>query len=138
MSISSSVIIDTGFLYALYYKGDSNHKRAKEAAVKYNDVEWLTTCFVFHEIHWLLNEANMPHIFEAERSGIFRVVNFERTHLLEIEKVVKKYADRKIDLADASLVFLAERLGHGNILSTDVNDFSVYRWNRNNPFHILM
>jgi hypothetical protein len=38
------------------------------------------------------------------------------------------YADLPMDLADASLVILAEHLGHGRILSTDKRDFHTYRW----------
>jgi len=138
MKNQPSVIIDTGFIYALYCKRDLNHLKAKEAAVRYNNLEWVTSCFAFHEMFWLLSESNPIQIFEAEITDIFQVVDFERGHLTEIEKIVKKYSDRQIDLADASLVFLAERLGHGNILSTDVNDFSVYRWGRTNSFNMLM
>jgi predicted nucleic acid-binding protein len=138
MREKANIIIDTGFIYALFCKKDSNHKRAREAANKYNNVQWLTSCFVFQEIFWLLNDNSPIQIFAAEKSGIFQVVNFERTHLIEIEKIIKKYSDQQIDLADASLIFLAEQLGHGNILSTDVKDFTVYRWNRTNSFSILM
>jgi hypothetical protein len=42
-----------------------------------------------------------------------------------------------MDLADASLVILAEHLGHGRILSSDVRDFNVYRWKDNKPFENL-
>jgi predicted nucleic acid-binding protein len=133
----SSVIIDTGFVYALYCKKDSNHIKAIEAANNYSDMKWLTSCFVFQELFWLLSGSASIHIFEAERTGIFQVVDFERTQLSEIEIPIKKYSDREVDLADASLIFLAEQLGHGNILTTD-NDFSIYRWNRTKLFNILM
>lgn len=49
----------------------------------------------------------------------------------------KKYANLPMDLADASLVILAEHLGHGRILSSDVRDFNVYRWKDNKPFENL-
>jgi predicted nucleic acid-binding protein len=43
-----------------------------------------------------------------------------------------------MDLADASLVLLAEHLGHGRILSTDERDFRSYRWKQRRPFHNLL
>jgi predicted nucleic acid-binding protein len=43
-----------------------------------------------------------------------------------------------MDLADASLVLLAEHLGHGRILSTDQRDFGAYRWKNHEPFHNLL
>ena len=39
----------------------------------------------------------------------------------------EKYADLPIDLADASLVWLAQQTGVLDILSIDLKDFSVYR-----------
>jgi predicted nucleic acid-binding protein len=43
-----------------------------------------------------------------------------------------------MDLADASLVLLAERLGHGRIVSTDQRDFRTYRWKCHHPFENLL
>jgi predicted nucleic acid-binding protein len=43
-----------------------------------------------------------------------------------------------MDLADASLVILAEELGKGDILSTDQRDFGVYRWKNRKPFKNLL
>lgn len=43
-----------------------------------------------------------------------------------------------MDLADASLVMAAEKIGQGNILSTDRRDFDTYRWKNRKPFHNLL
>ena len=43
-----------------------------------------------------------------------------------------------MDLADVSLVILAERLGHGRIFSTDKRDFNTYRWKETKPFENLL
>lgn len=42
-----------------------------------------------------------------------------------------------MDLADASLVVLAEDLGRGHILSTDTRDFGAYRFKNRKPFENL-
>jgi len=52
--------------------------------------------------------------------------------------LMQKYRDLPMDLADASLIVLAEHLGHGRILSTDLRDFNIYRWNNQNPFENLL
>jgi len=49
-----------------------------------------------------------------------------------------KYADLPMDLADASLVILAEHLTHGRILSTDQRDCRAYRWKQHQPFQNLL
>ena len=51
---------------------------------------------------------------------------------------MRRYADLPMDLADASLVLLAEHLGHGRILSTDTRDFGAYRWKSRKPFKNLL
>jgi len=55
-----------------------------------------------------------------------------------ISQLMEKYADLPMDLADASLVILAEELGHGRIVSTDQRDFETYRWKNHYPFQNLL
>jgi uncharacterized protein len=43
-----------------------------------------------------------------------------------------------VDLADTSLVILAEELGSGRILSTDHPDSRTYRWKNRRPFKNLL
>jgi len=42
-----------------------------------------------------------------------------------------------MDLADASLVVLAEHLENGRILTVDRRDFNIYRWHKTNSFENL-
>jgi len=51
---------------------------------------------------------------------------------------MRQYADLPMDLADASLVLLAEELGHERILSTDKRDFKTYHWKNHQPCTILL
>jgi predicted nucleic acid-binding protein len=55
-----------------------------------------------------------------------------------IPRLLRRYANLPMDLADASLVLLAEHLGHGRILSTDMRDFGAYRWKTRKPFKNLL
>ncbi len=52
--------------------------------------------------------------------------------------LMKKYEGLPMDLADASLVLLAEELERGNILSTDRRNFNTYRWKNHKPFMNLL
>jgi len=54
--------------------------------------------------------------------------------LAHIPTLMQQYARLPMDLADASLVLLAEHLGHGRILTTDQRDFGTYRWKSRKPF----
>jgi predicted nucleic acid-binding protein len=43
-----------------------------------------------------------------------------------------------MDLADASLVILANELNTSDLVSTDQRDFKTYRWKSHHPFHNLL
>jgi len=69
--------------------------------------------------------------------GMVKVFDLEQTHYPRIEQLMEKYRDLPMDLADASLVILAEELGQGRILSVDYRDFNTYRWKNTEPFNNL-
>lgn len=52
--------------------------------------------------------------------------------------LMEQYRDLPMDIADASLLVLAEELGHGRILSTDQRDFNAYHWKNRHPFTNLL
>ncbi|NDJ24733.1 hypothetical protein GS682_24430 [Nostoc sp. B(2019)] len=53
-------------------------------------------------------------------------------------ELMEKYADLPMNMADASLIVLAEYLRHGRILTVNQRDFSTYRLNNNHPFKNLL
>jgi uncharacterized protein len=66
------------------------------------------------------------------------VFHLEKQHFPRLIELMQKYKELPMDLADGSLVILAEHLGHGQILSTDQHDFNTYRWKQNKPFENLL
>jgi hypothetical protein len=64
-----------------------------------------------------------------------RIFALEEHHYPRIVRLMTGYANLPMDLADASLVVLAEHLGDGRIASTDERDFHAYRWKDQHPFH---
>jgi predicted nucleic acid-binding protein len=59
-------------------------------------------------------------------------------HLHRLGVLMNQYSDLPMDLADASLVLLAEELGEGRIVSSDERDFHAYRWKNQHPFCNLL
>ena len=55
---------------------------------------------------------------------------FEQTSLIRAFELMELYADRPMDLADASLVTAAEALDTRTIFTIDRNDFETYRARR--------
>ncbi len=54
-----------------------------------------------------------------------------------VQRILRKYRDREIGLADACLIHLAAELRTGAILILD-HDFRIYRWAGNRAFDFLL
>jgi len=67
----------------------------------------------------------------------FQLFDLQKTHFDRISFLMEKYQNLPMDLADASLVILAEESGDGRILSVDDRDFNAYRWKSVKPFQNL-
>ena len=135
------IIADTGFWYALINEDDYFHVQAV-AALKNIDGELISTWPVISETSYLLqSRLGLQQVCEflvSYHEGLFFGYELSSEQLLRVIELMKKYADLPMDLADASLVVLAEALGHGRILSTDMRDFKTYRWKNHHPFQNLL
>ncbi|MEA5583126.1 hypothetical protein VB620_17475 [Nodularia harveyana UHCC-0300] len=82
--------------------------------------------------------VDAPKIFIHKiYTGKLQIFDLKQHHCQRIEELMEKYKDLPMDLADSSLVILAEELGHGQILSVDYRDFNTYRWKNTEPFDNL-
>jgi len=135
------ILADTGFFIALGNNGDRYHSRAIQVISTLRE-PLITTYPVITETSYLLaRDAGLSVQFEfltEVANGTFPVFDFQRQHLSRMVELMRRYANLPMDLADASLVVLAEHLGHGRILTCDRRDFSIYRWNNNNLFENLL
>lgn len=135
------IIADTGFWVALIDDKDSYHQITKKALKKY-DEPLITTWPVMTETCYLLlrNKGASVAISFMENygQGLFSVFDLQPSHGVHISRLMQQYANLPMDLADASLVILAEYLGHGRIFSVDQRDFNTYRWKNTQPFQNLL
>lgn len=135
------IIADTGFFVALGNKTDRLHSRARDLVFSLQ--EPLTTTYpVITETSYLLlqkagNKAQCQFLNKVAQ-GAVTIFQLELHHLRRIIALMTKYADLPMDLADGSLVVLAEELGDGRILTADQRDFQVYRWNNTQRFTNLL
>ena len=136
------ISIDTGFIYALVDPKDTWHKRAAALAQTTADEGWITTWPVLTEAsHLLANRLGVEFaagLMDDVADGNIALWDPPRDAALRMAALMRKYASLPMDLADASLVLLAEHLSHGRILSTDMRDFGAYRWKNRKPFRNLL
>jgi predicted nucleic acid-binding protein len=131
------VLLDTSVLVALL---DRNEKFHQACAVAVRELEApLITCeaVITESCYLLRNLAGAPEaVIENITAGIFQVPFQLSQEAAGAKQVLRKYRDRKIDLADACLIRLADEFETPDILTLD-RDFAIYRWSKNKPFRIL-
>lgn len=125
------ILVDTGPLVALFDPADRSHAHCVRV-LQSVDEPLATTIPVLTEAFHLLRPgstgAQRLMDFIAE-SGL-TVWTFDEGLLSRCFELMIQYSDQPMDLADASLVALAEAERLGRIFTIDRNDFDTYRIKR--------
>lgn len=122
------ILMDTGPLVALFDPQDPYHKHCS-GLLKTIREPLITTISVLTEVFHLLSPDSQGS--KALRQFIERkalsVWFMDESAVSTALNLMEKYIDRPMDLADASLVVAAQRLGTNRVFTVDRNDFFVYR-----------
>ena len=123
--MARSVLVDAGFLVALLSRRDCHHQWAVTQTPGHAPT-WRTCEAVVSEAIHLLGARGVPGL-----SGLLSrralIADFNLDNDVEpVLKLLRKYADVPMSLADACLVRMAETLPDPVILTTD-SDFRIYR-----------
>jgi predicted nucleic acid-binding protein len=132
------VLVDTGPLVAIMSRADQHHNTCVE--VLHDLPGPLFSCWpVITEAAWLLRgraEA-VQQLLESISAGFLELLLIQGSESTEIAKVIEKYKNIRPQLADAALVYLAERDDFDTIFTLDRRDFSVYHPARKRAFRII-
>jgi predicted nucleic acid-binding protein len=134
----AGILLDAGPLVALLSRNDTNHARARrlfaECLPPFRCCEAVLAeaCFLMRTVH----SAGPAEIVALGHRGLYAIAIAIENHWANIEVLLRKYADRPISLADASLIRCAEIHEEPRVLTFD-DDFHIYRWARNRKFHVL-
>ena len=98
----------------------------------------ITTTAVLTELLYFLHadQRRTSSVWRLFSSGILKLASIEQVDLPALEGLMRRYADRPMDFADATLVHVASREGIADILTIDHDDFEAYRFGRNRKFRI--
>jgi len=123
-------LTDTGSLVALINKNDPNHRRCLDATKRVPAGPLATTWPCFTEAMYLLFQAGgypaQAALWRWRTAGRLVLHDLTGGEIDQMATLMDKYNDRPMDLADASLVAAAERLGSQRIFTLD-SDFHIYR-----------
>jgi len=132
-------LVDAGPLVALVDAGEPDHERCVTALGSI-ELPLLTTWSAFTEAMYLVGRAGGWHA----QGALWRMIHSDDLKIaaqpveshIRIAQLMERYADRPMDLADATLVALAEQLGLKRIFTLDI-DFDIYRIHGRAHFELL-
>jgi predicted nucleic acid-binding protein len=123
--MAANVLVDASFLVALLNRRDNNHRWAAAQASRFAR-PWRTCEPVVSETLYTLGSPATPRLIGLLTRRAL-VCSFQMSeHLDDVIKLLQKYADVPISLADACLVRMTEILSDPTLLTAD-SDFRIYR-----------
>jgi predicted nucleic acid-binding protein len=136
--MAARTLVDTGAFLGFVDPDDRWHDRCR-VAFKEAPVSFITTLAVLTELFHLLGDRR---ILQQRAWRLLLTAPLEIAPIIEddlpaLDTLMRRYADRPMDFADATLVHVAEREGLRTILTIDHDDFETYRIGRNARFRIL-
>ncbi|HYN76951.1 MAG TPA: PIN domain-containing protein [Lamprocystis sp. (in: g-proteobacteria)] len=135
------IIVDTGAWVGLANRRDDYYEPCRRFFLSNREPLITTYPVLVETVHLLFQRVGVEMALswmETISHERLRIFTLEESHLSRIAKLMRQYRNLPMDLADASLVILAEEIGHGRIVSTDQRDFSTYRWKNHQPFCNLL
>ena len=133
----SRVLVDAGPLVALLDQGDADHARCIETARTLRGT-FISTWSVITEACYLLagQLAGQDALLARIESGDLTIDPLGVDDLPGLRMMLRRYRDVPMDVADATLVRVAEREGIDDVFTLD-HHFRVYRTRRRRAFTVI-
>lgn len=124
-----AVLVDAGVLVGYLDPQDASHESAAAALAGVSGSAWTTWPVVTEAAHLLRQErpAGRAALLQMVEDGALQLARLDAEDTPRLRELMTKYADLPMDLADATLVRIAEREGIDTVLTFDRRDFRVYR-----------
>jgi predicted nucleic acid-binding protein len=134
------IVLDTSAMFAAIDSRQRMHEPCAEALAKAR-APLLLSPFVLAELDYLVTtrvgvDAELALLDEVAR-GAYELATFTASEVATARKVVERYADLEIGLADASIVVLAARHKTRDVLTLDKRHFRALRTLDRKPFRVL-
>lgn len=123
--MAGNVLVDAGFVVALLSRRDTHHRWAVTQAARLAP-PWRTCEAVLSEVFHLLGARGATALSTLLRRRSIVVAFNLAADLEAVLRLMQKYANVPMGLADACLVRMTETFADPVVLTTDA-DFAIYR-----------
>jgi predicted nucleic acid-binding protein len=134
------VLIDSGFLYALFDHDDRYH-RAVVAVAETEGAVAIVPDVVLVEVAYLTRRAggapSVARFLEYFASGGFQTEALTMQDVHRARELIETYVDARLDFVDVCIMAIAERLDIRRVATIDPRDFLLIRPAHCEHFDIL-
>ncbi len=120
-------LIDAGPLIALNDQEDPLHHRCVSSVAK-QPAHFATTWPCLAEAMHLLGRAGgfplQSALWRMLKSGLLEMIDLSAEEMVRAEELMEKYQDHPMDLADATLVAVADVRGYRKVFTLDSHFFA--------------
>ena len=130
-------IVEAGPIVAALNRRDGHHVWAKAVFASLGEPP--VTCeAVLTEVCWHLRDSPdaVSRVLEMPSRGDLRLFPVAETEGVALAGLVRNYGKR-MDLADAGVVRLAAIFPKAKVITTDLEDFRIYRRKPNEPIQLV-
>ena len=135
---TAPILVDTGPLVALLSSSQQHHQVCRETLATVSTP--LLTCWpVLTEAAYLLRRhpLNVRSLIASADGSFLRILPLRENDLEGITAILEKYEDQSFQLADAAVMYLAEREGIQHVFTLDRRDFITYRTTSGESLQII-
>ena len=130
-------IVDTGPLVAFFDRAERHHRWAAERIEKLEAPLLVCEPVLTEAIYLLARYAKAQDaLFELLQNGALKIALRIEDHVDALRRLMQKYRDTPMSLADACVVRMAEIHDRHEVLTLDA-DFSVYRKHGRMPLKLI-
>jgi len=132
------ILVDAGPLVALVDASDQHHRACVGALRTVREPVGTVWPAVSQAMDLLQDlPRGQQAIFEMLERKALRVLSLDENDLARMRELMVKYGSRRMDLADAALVRVAEREGLSTVFTLDREDFAAYRLDARKPIRVI-
>jgi uncharacterized protein len=133
-------LVDTGPVVAYLDQKDPAHAEVGAAMDAFSGRSVTTPAVITEAMHFVSATPGGAHALAelVDRSGMTVYDVCQPTDLREAARLMDRYSDTPMDLADATLVMLAEVLEVFDVLTLDRHGFSTYRTIEGGGFRLVL
>ncbi|MEX0270083.1 type II toxin-antitoxin system VapC family toxin [Leptolyngbyaceae cyanobacterium UHCC 1019] len=133
------ILCDAGILLCLVDRTQPQHSTYKYAIVRLEKPLITTWACLTEAMYLALHRGGwkmQKHLGQLLLDKLLTVCEIQEADYSRLLALMEQYCDRPMDLADATLVLVAEKTGYRQILTLD-SDFLFYRIGDRDTFEII-